>query len=43
MYDTSFYCTYKLMDSDEDKNIMYQMQLLDSFGLKKYDDDKINE
>jgi hypothetical protein len=27
------------MDSDEDKNIMYQMQLLDSFGLKKYDDD----
>lgn len=43
MYDTSFYCTYKLMDSDEDKNTMYQLQLLDAFGLKKYDDDKINE
>ena len=43
MYDTSFYCTYKLMDSDEDKNYMYQLQLLDAFGLKKYNDDKINE
>ena len=43
MYDISFYCTYKLMDTDEDKNIMYQLQLLDAFGLKKYNDDKINE
>jgi hypothetical protein len=43
MYDTSFYCTYKLMDTDEDKNLMYRYQLLDAFGLKKYDDDKMNE
>ena len=43
MYDTGFYCTYKLMDTYEDKQIMYQLQLLDAFGLKKYDDDKINE
>ena len=43
MYDTSFYCTYNLMDSDEDKNYMYRLQFLDAFGLKKYDDDKINE
>jgi hypothetical protein len=43
MYDTSFCCTYKLMDTDEDKNIMYRHQLLDAFGLKKYNDDKMNE
>ena len=43
MYDTSFYCTYKLMDTDEDKQIMYQLQLLDAFGIKKYNDDKMNE
>ena len=43
MYDTSFCCTYKLMDTDEDKQIMYQLQLLDAFGLKKYNDDKMNE
>ena len=43
MYDTSFYCTYKLMDTDEDKNLLYQYQLLEAFGLKKYNDDKMNE
>ena len=31
------------MDSDEDKNCMYHIQFLDAFGLKRYDDDKINE
>lgn len=41
MYDISFYCTYKMMDSDEDKTAMYQYQLLDAFGLKEYDNDKI--
>ncbi len=42
MYDISFYCTYKLMDSDEDKTAMYQYQLLDAFGLKEYNSNKIN-
>ena len=42
MYDTSFYCTYKMMDSDEDKTAMYQFQLLEAFGLKEYNDDAIN-
>lgn len=42
MYDTSFYCTYKMMDSDEDKTAMYQFQLLQAFGLKEYNDDAIN-
>ena len=42
MYDISFYCTYKMMDSDEDKTAMYQYQLLDAFGLKEYDSNKIN-
>ena len=42
MYDISFYCTYKLMDSDEDKTAMYQFQFLDAFGLKEYDSNKIN-
>ena len=41
MYDTSFYCTYKMMDSDEDKTAMYQFQLLEAFGLKEYNDDAI--
>ena len=31
------------MDTDEDKQIMYQLQLLDAFGLKKYNYDKMNE
>jgi len=31
------------MDTDEDKNLMYQYQLLEAFGLKKYNDDKMNE
>ena len=41
MYDISFYCTYKMMDTEEDKKAMYQFQLLDAFGLKEYNNDKI--
>lgn len=35
-YNTSFVCTYKLGDDfdDEDRNILYQMQLLDALNLR---------
>jgi hypothetical protein len=31
------------MDDDDDRNIMYQIQLLQAFGMHKFDEDKINE
>ena len=37
MYNFNMLCTYKLMDSDEDRKLMYQIQLLQLFYLKKYD------
>ena len=43
MYDTSFYCTYKLMDNDDDRNMMYQIQLLQAFDMRKFDQDEISE
>lgn len=42
-YNANFICTYKLMDDDDDRNIMYQIQLLQAFGMQKFDEDKINE
>ena len=37
MYNFDMICTYKLMDNDEDKQLMYQVQLLQLFNLQKYD------
>jgi hypothetical protein len=49
-YSTDFVCTYHLYydsddaDSDEaDKNLLYQMQFLQAFGLREYDTAKIDE
>ena len=42
-YNADFICTYKLMDDDDDRNIMYQIQLLQAFGMQKFDEDEINE
>jgi hypothetical protein len=42
-YSADFICTYKLMDNDDDRNIMYQIQILQAFGMQKFDQDEINE
>jgi hypothetical protein len=42
-YSADFICTYKLMDNDDDRNIMYQMQLLQAFGMQKFDEDEMSE
>ena len=42
-YIADFICTYKLMDNDDDRNIMYQIQILQAFGMQKFDQDEINE
>ena len=42
-YHADFICTYKLMDDDDDRNIMYQIQLLQVFGMHKFDEDEMSE
>ena len=42
-YSADFICTYKMMDNDDDRNIMYQIQILQAFGMQKFDQDEINE
>ena len=36
-----FICTYKLMDTEEDENLLYQYQLLQAFNLETFDGEKI--
>jgi GTP cyclohydrolase I len=31
------------MDNDDDRNIMYQIQILQAFGMHNFDQDKINK
>jgi hypothetical protein len=31
------------MDNDDDRNIMYQIQILQAFGMEKFNEDEINE
>jgi hypothetical protein len=42
-YSADFICTYKMMDNDDDRNIMYQIQILQAFSMQKFDQDEINE
>ena len=42
-YSADFICTYKLMDNDDDRNIMYQIQLLQAFDMQKFNEDEISE
>lgn len=42
-YSADFICTYKLMDNDDDRNIMYQIQILQAFGMQNFDQDEINK
>ena len=43
VYHADFICTYKLMDNDDDRNFMYQIQLLQAFGMHNFDEDEISE
>lgn len=43
VYHADFICTYKLMDNDDDRNFMYQIQLLQAFGMHNFDEDVISE
>jgi len=41
-YQTDFICTYKLMEDEFSQDYLYRVQLLQAFGLERWDDDKIN-
>ena len=41
MYNTTFLCTYKLHDDEDDQDTLYRHEYLYAFGLKEYDSDKI--
>ena len=42
-YHADFICTYKLMDNDDDRNFMYQIQILQAFGLRQFNEDEMSE
>ena len=42
-YSADFICTYKMMDNDDDRYIMYQIQLLQAFDMHEFHEGKINE
>jgi hypothetical protein len=37
MYNTTFLCTYKLHDDEDDQDTLYRHEYLYAFGLKEYD------
>lgn len=41
-YKTDFICTYNLIPEYSDSLVLYQVQLLQSFDIKVFDDEKIN-
>ena len=41
MYNTTFLCTYKLHDDEEDQDTLYRHEYLHAVGLKEYDSDAI--
>lgn len=43
IYHADFICTYKLMDDDDDRNFMYQIQLLQAFGMQNFDENEMSE
>lgn len=42
MYQTDFICTYNAMDTPEDQEMLYQIQLLQAFDLPEWDDTKVH-
>jgi hypothetical protein len=43
MYDSEFICTYKMMDSEEEQEHLYKIQLLQAFNLEEWNDEVIND
>lgn len=43
MYNTTFKCTYNLLDDDDESELLYKIQFLQAFNLDDWDDNKINE
>jgi hypothetical protein len=41
MYQADFICTYNEMDTPEDQEMLYQIQLLQAFDLNTWDDQKV--
>ena len=42
--DLDFVCTYKLINDDmQESNMLYQIQLLQSFNLSQFDEKQINQ
>lgn len=41
MYQADFICTYNEMDTPEDQEMLYQIQLLQAFDLKTWDEQKV--
>ena len=41
MYNTTFLCTYKLHDDEDDQDTLYRHEYLYAFGLKEYESDAI--
>lgn len=41
MYNTTFLCTYKLHEDEDDQDTLYRHEYLYAFGLKEYDSDAI--
>ena len=41
-YKTDFMCTYNLIEDYNDSFVLYQVQLLQSFNTRIFDDEKIN-
>ena len=42
-YHADFICTYKLMDNDDDRNDLYQIQFLQAFGMHRFNEDEMSE
>lgn len=42
-YHADFICTYKLMDNDDDRNDLYQIQFLQAFGLRNFNEGEMSE
>lgn len=43
MYDTSFRCTYHLIDDEIESDTLYKIQFLQAGSLNEWDDKKVNE
>ena len=42
-YNADFICTYKLMDNDDDRNILYQIQILQAFSMHNFDENEMSK